>query len=629
MVRQWASTFGPRFWDQYGGRLLDEPEFAIGELVANAMDAGCDTIDIQVPSEIDGVFSVTDNGSGLTVEQFRERWLQLAYDRLDGQGLIVQIADGNKGTPRPAYGRHGRGRHGMFCFNNTYEVETWRDGSGYRFEVMQSADKAALKSVQIDSFNREGHGTKVSTMVKRVLRFDAAQVRQWLASRFLLDPEVTIAVNGVVVDFGMLPAELVQHDVSLGRSGLAKVLELDSAKGGRRSKFNGVAWWINNRRVGASSWAGYDRRLLYGRKKEAKRFAFIIQADGLADYVNEDWSALRDNETTIEARDKIDRFLENRLSELTSGSYKERKVEVLKKNRHALTLLPSSSRQQVANFLEEGRPTLQRLKDSELNELTELVTSLEERRGGLNLLRQISLLNDDDVEGLTQILNTWTVRDAQIVLDEIENRIRLIQELDLLKDDPSADELHRLHPLIAQGLWIFGPAYESVEYTSNQQMSTVLRKLFRIDTPATNLIRPDFVAVEDGSIGLASCNSHDNDGEVSGIDKVLIVELKRGGYEITDKDVAQAKRYADAIMDAGAATPETKFVLYILGTTVNKRTIPYPQGNLQFEPMSYSVLLRRAEGRALRLRDRIQPFAAMHRDEDLENVMAQTELDAR
>ena len=48
-----------------------------------------------------------------------------------------------------------------------------------------------------------------------------------------------------------------------------------------------------------------------------------------------------------------------------------------------------------------------------------------------------------------------------------------------LLDTTSADELHQLQPLFDRGLWIFGHDYESLDFTSNREMSTVIKKLFK------------------------------------------------------------------------------------------------------------------------------------------------------
>ncbi len=74
-----------------------------------------------------------------------------------------------------------------------------------------------------------------------------------------------------------------------------------------------------------------------------------------------------------------------------------------------------------------------------------------------------------------------------------------------LVEDPNAEELHELQPLFENGLWIFGPEYESIEYLSNKTLATIIKKFFKgeneIEHPKK---RPDFIALPDRSIGVYS-----------------------------------------------------------------------------------------------------------------------------
>src|SRR5436309_642943 len=106
-----------------------------------------------------------------------------------------------------------------------------------------------------------------------------------------------------------------------------------------------------------------------------------------------------------------------------------------------------------------------------------------------------------------------------------------------------ADELHELHPLFERGLWIFGPEYEGIEYRSNRGMAEVVHNFFgKKDVPVTRK-RPDIIALADSTVGFYAANRYGADGEVIGISKVLIVELKKGGFRLSQKELDQARDY--------------------------------------------------------------------------------------
>ena len=69
-------------------------------------------------------------------------------------------------------------------------------------------------------------------------------------------------------------------------------------------------------------------------------------------------------------------------------------------------------------------------------------------------------------------MENWSVKDALTVLDEIDKRISVIEAIRKLSSDKTADELHVLHPLIASARWIFGPEFDSPEYSYNNQLQT-------------------------------------------------------------------------------------------------------------------------------------------------------------
>ena len=78
--------FGRRFWDQHAGSVLADPAVAIVEIVANAWDAGADTVEIEWPTVAGEALRIKDNGTGLTREEFIRRWNELHYDRREEQG---------------------------------------------------------------------------------------------------------------------------------------------------------------------------------------------------------------------------------------------------------------------------------------------------------------------------------------------------------------------------------------------------------------------------------------------------------------------------------------------------------------------------------------------------------------
>jgi hypothetical protein len=223
-------------------------------------------------------------------------------------------------------------------------------------------------------------------------------------------------------------------------------------------------------------------------------------------------------------------------------------------------------------------------------------------------------------------MGEWTASNAEIVLNELGRRLKLISDLEKLVHVATTDELHDLQPLFARGLWMFGPELESADFTSNRRMVTVIRTLLGGTEDDVSSRRPDFVALPDRSIGIYSADSYDNQGEVSGIRRVVIVELKKGGFEVTTKELRQGEDYAIEMQAANLVGPKTKITVYVLGATLadsKERTVG---DNVRVIPFDYSSLLRRAHARTFHLQQKLcEAVPASELDSEVEEVVGQPE----
>src|SRR5438552_15170838 len=224
-------------------------------------------------------------------------------------------------------------------------------------------------------------------------------------------------------------------------------------------------------------------------------------------------------------------------------------------------------------------------------------------------------------------MQRWTATNAEIVLNELEQRLRLIRRLLELVDSPKADELHDLQPLFERGLWMFGVEYEAIDFRSNRGLSIIVRDFLVGTDKQLPRCRPDFVALPDRSIGVYGAAAYEDEGEVSGLRKVLVVELKKGGFSLTQKEVDQARDYAKEIRKAADVRPETEIVGYVLGATAEPGLDKLTHGsNTTIKPMIYRTLLDRAHSRTFYLQKRIQESNAVIKvDKEVDAVMNRPE----
>lgn len=633
-IRGTASNYLPRFGagflEDYARRIMVDPKIALVELVANCWDAGANRIEIVWPEPAPNNFEIIDDGTGMSYEEFCVRWLELSYNRRAVQGEDVVFPEGNRKSLRKAYGTNGKGRHSMFCFANEYIVETWKDGEANRFKVKRASgiSNTPFTVEHEDAYPKEGHGTRlVAELVRSHL--EESVVCDLIGSKFIADPSFGIFINGNLVELTSLEHLFHRAHFKVPHYGSIWVSCIDSHKTGRTSKQHGVAWWVNRRLVGESSWKGFDEEAyLDARTIEAKRYTFVAEADILAEDVMEDWSYFKDTDRFHAVKGVVREVVFNWLRDLMKDVHKSKKIAAATKHKKELGELSKDSRYYIGQFVDEIQGRLTTLDDRVLAATMEVLSKLEKARSGYALLEQLAKLDPSDLDELNRILSSWSIQEARIVLDELGRRLKLIQSLENLVESPSADELHDIQPLFEQALWIFGPEYESLLFMSNRSLATVIAKLFKDEAlKSVSRRRPDFVALPDSSIGVYTRDSYNYNGDVDGIAKVLILELKKGGFEVTVKELRQVQDYATEIRRSGKISTDTQVIGFVLGTTLaDDARDPIKVGELvhtTINARTYSTVLRQAHARTFNLLRKIEEAKGVQlSDPDIENVLS-------
>ena len=163
---------------------------------------------------------------------------------------------------------------------------------------------------------------------------------------------------------------------------------------------------------------------------------------------------------------------------------------------------------------------------------------------------------------------------------------------------------------------MFGPEYEAVDFRSNRGMAEVIGKFFGRQHEETSTRRPDFVALTDSSIGAYAADKYAENGEAFGYRKVLIVELKRGGFTIRQKEVDQARDYVKEIRAAGCVDKSTVVEAYILGTELEEGLEISTYGAAStMRPMRYDNLLTRAHVRTFHLHRKMEALKPIDKDD--------------
>lgn len=610
------TLFDDRFLDKHAGAIISDLTVALVELVANAWDAYATRVEIQWPDGTrDRPFSIRDNGKGLTREQFAQRWRTLNYNRLVAEGefsLPPPELDGSK--PRRPYGRNGQGRLAGFAFSDPYDVITRAAGEEVAFQVKRTSGALPFDWREVSHRATDGHGLEIRAIHATRTRTNAAAVREILGTRFLTDPDFTVVVDGVAVTFDDIPEGFLRESfVEVPDHGRARIVMIDAQRADRTTRQHGIAWHVNNRLVGECKWMGSDyTRILDGRTSEAKRFTFIVTADFLAvaDAVRPDWTGFQPaNEVWKLTQSLVQDGIREEIFAHGAQRRSETKEAVRERLSDTIRHAPPLARERWNDFVDAVVDSCPGITSEQVEQVAGILANLEVSSSRYGLIDKLHRLRPNELDELDAILGDWSVATAKVALDEIQNRLKLIAELHEKLRDERADEVRELQPLIERSLWVFGPEFESIEFTSNRGMSEVIRKLLGRKVRGS-LNRPDFVILDDGSVGLFSRPKYGDGYEVEGIEHLVIVELKRPGLAIGMDHKNQAWKYVTELLDQGLIEESTKVTCFVMGSKLAPRERIREEGSTRIIPLAYDTFLKRAESRMLNLYARLKdaPF---------------------
>ena len=611
-----GSLFEDNYLVRTLGRIAQDPEVALTELVANAWDAGSSRVDLTIPPTRELILTVEDDGHGMTAAQFASRWMKLGYDRIRHQSARVEFPPEREGWRREAYGRNGVGRHGLLCFADRYSVETWRGSNGASFDIGTNSQENPFEIEKAGSFIRAGHGTRVSVVVRRHLP-DADLIRTILAARFIHDPQFVVRVNGESVALADQTGLIERTSLHVNGGPPAEAYVVDSTRSGKSTLYQGIAFWVNGRLVGVPSWVVGNEAVIDGRARFAKRYSIVVKADdGWLPEVEQDWARFKPSPKADALFEASRGYAKEVFARLSATLIEESSEEALIKNREDFKELSALGRAEVASFARDLVKATPAVSQDVLSAAVQAVINLEKARGGASLLNRLANLDESDVEGLDRLLSQWTVRDALSVLDEIDTRLAVIAAIEKLGADEAADELHTLHPLVTQARWLFGPEFDSSEYTSNVSLRTAAEKVFKKRMSSDAFInakrRPDILALADATCSIVGTEGFDAaEPTLTRIQNVLIIELKKGRSAIGREEMNQGNGYVQDFLGSGALDGAPMFRAFVVGHEISPKTTREielkEEGALRgkVQAVTYGQLTRSAHQRLFRLKDRI------------------------
>ncbi len=606
------------------------------ELIANAWDAGATEVHISWPVKNGEQFSISDNGHSMTETEFQKRYMQLAYERTKDIGSFALIPEDHKDKIgiRPAFGKNGKGRLGGFAFGDTFHIETITNTKKILFEVFIDSNNQLAFQKEIEGSANIPHGTKVYVNNALKPKMSAEQAKKEIGMRFLVDPNFNVYLNNEKISFEDIPDDHIKSiEMDIKDVGKFTITIIDVQATDKTTQLHGIAWQVKKRLVGECTWRGSgSEHLIDGRKMAAKRYIFIVNADSIEDAVMPDWTAFNPANTKFKkASAEIHENIKNHILDLTKEQREATFKDIEKNTKQSLRQMGIASREKWEKFIKEIQEECPSIGIDELEKIANLLAKLETTESKYSLIHTLSNATVEDLNNLHTLLQKWDIDLAKVVLDEIEWRSKLLDNLQTKVLNKNTDEVQELQPLFHRGLWIFGPEYETIEYTSNKGMTQVIQQLFGGKETGTSR-RPDFAILPDSTVGLYTLPKYDNEtfAEI-GVDRLTIVELKRPDIPIDRQQKTQAWDYVKELFSKGLLKNYSRVMCFVLGSELDpleSEKTEEMNGRVTILPLEYDIVIRRAKSRLLNLHEKIKhaPFLQDSRLKTYMDEKAQTTL---
>jgi len=607
-----GTLFEEGYLEKTAGSITKDPDFALTELVANAWDAGATRVQIRLAKEFSDTFSISDNGHGMTRAEFENRWLCLGYSRSKHQGPDVEFPPEVEGK-RKAFGKNGVGRHAMFCFSDSYKVETRKSGTRYSVNICIAEGTTPWEILSQEQSKSDGHGTTLSCQVAKHL-IEQAHAKDLLAARFFHDPLFSIFVDGDLLTLERHPGVSAPETLEIKPYGNIKVTIVDSQKNARNNSLQGFTFRVNNRLVGEPSWIIDPFAPIDGRTAFGRRFSILVECDFMnEDGVEADWSGLKRGPKRYKLFGALNDYAIQKYRDFSLGKIEETKKDAFEKNIESIRQLPENQKYEVDTFVSSVVQNDPTIDGDALSKVVSSFVSLQNTRTGKSLLEKLAGFEFGDYEALERLLSEWSVQDALVVLEEIDRRLSVIRTIEILAGQEDTDELYTLHPLVSEARWLFGPEFESSEYVSNQTLKNAVNKVFGVQTASTDYPnwrkRPDLVLRPESSVSVVGLEEFQDDGLVD-VKRVLIIELKKGKSAISRAEIFQGEGYAEQMRSSGFIQSKCWYDVFVVGFSVTNGT---SEKTLSEDTVSwakvrgvpFSRLTETANRRLLRLKEKL------------------------
>lgn len=532
-------------------RLLGESyrstEQALKELIDNAWDADAEHVSITLPAGMtDGPIVVQDDGCGMTQDEVRQEYLNIASDRRTRKG------DRTQNLNRLAKGRKGIGKFAGLAAANVMELDTRTRGRKTSLRVSKQDLVDAQGDLEVidlpiasDDCAGDANGTTITLSdLNQKLSFPSpAKLRELLVLEYGREPRFSILVNGEPLAHEDIPGQQFSVEANLLEAGPVKIrfTIMDQPTKARQA---GMVIRVGGKIVGSPTFLGLEKRDDIPPKL-LNRLVGEIEADSLDTAVTADWGAFLENSKLIQevrawAVEQITPKVDEAFKKEISLARGRRQQEISRR----LAMLPEHRREFAGRYLDRVLRRFYGEAEDKIDVLVALVFDAIEKDEYWVVCEKIEKASHADIVTFAESLDAFGLVDMAVMAQHATHRLKFLDYLDELATNSETLE-QQMHKALESNLWVFGPEYSLMasNVTLARTITEYTGKKFKGERAKK---RPDL---------LLSQNV---------LGHQLLIEFKRPSVPVGRKAEAQAKEYRDDLTPSHG-----KILVMIVGGSVD------------------------------------------------------------
>ncbi len=530
------------------GETYRSVEEATKELIDNSYDADAENLTIILPDELtpEPKIIISDDGAGMKEKEVRNEYLNIANSRTSRKGGISYF------KKRKVKGRKGIGKFAGLMVALQMKVETF--AAGKKTTIIINKDELAKAGydlekvplpIYVEDCEQERHGTIITLEgINQNFNFpNPERLKEILIRDYGRETDFSITINGENIGVLDLQGKSYSERIEMPDGKMATLNYTITEKPVKQA---GIAIRVNNKIIGRPQNFLTNDEII--PKKLQNRVYGELICDDLEEDLTADFGAVIDNSklfntVTKETTEK----LKNSVDEVFVTDMKMARARYQRKINKELEKLPEYKQPFAKKALYKVLEKFYGETEDRINTVISVTVAAMEKDHYWDIIQNIQDTRDGDIEKFADALSEFGLLEMSIVTSQALNRLRFLDELNILVDNPKTLE-KTVHKAFENNTWLLGDDYSVLFSDTGMQkaINTVLDKQYQGDNPND---RPDLLFGRNLSR------------------KLCLIEFKRPEFTLNRDTEKQAIEYRD---DLNTYFHNQKIEIILLGGRVKQ-----------------------------------------------------------